>query len=289
MIKIVSTQFFPEKIREKFAQIPEFDLQYLPLEELNSLTDIEALIIDSFIFDEKFLKNNPALKIIINLGKELSPQQSELIKNRQITIYHAPAAKANAVAEYVLMMIVALSRNLPLNLNRRERIEGNEISEKILGLIGLGETGLQTANLARKFNLSIIYHDKEKKNCSPAFISASRDEVFAQADFISIHLPSALPDDQIISAKDFQQIKKPIILINPSGLRLVNLNDLSKAFSNKKIKAAVFDLEPGEELPVEFKTEQRIFTTPGIASFTAETIERSAIEILKLLKDFFNV
>ncbi len=289
MIKIVSTELFPERISEKFNEVPEFDLQFIEPKELENVFEAEALITDKFSPAEKIIRQNKNLKIIIKTGKMFSESEKAVLKKYRIQDFYIPAAKSQAIAEYVLTAILFFSRELIQVLNKERKICGSEISDKIIGIIGFGETGMATAELMKKMKLKVLYYDRNKKNVDPAFVFASKNEIFSQADFISLHLPETTETAEIISAAEFQQIKKPVIIINTSSAKLFNFNDLQQALQNQRIKAVLFDIAERKELPEKILKDKNVYTTPLIASHTTQSRERSGLEALNLLKDFFNV
>jgi len=209
----------------------------------------------------------------------------EGFKRMGITLGVSPAFTAVGVGEHVIMMILALSRNLiPLNddmhkghfnmFGRRESTY--TFYGKTLGIIGLGRIGKEVARLAKAFGVTVIYNDivpaPEALEKELGLRAVSLDELLAQSDIVTIHTPLTELTNNMFDADAFAKMKANSLYINASRGKTYDIDALYESLKSKHIRGAaldVFDPEPPNfEHPI--MALPNVILTPHLASGTVE-------------------
>jgi D-3-phosphoglycerate dehydrogenase len=217
---------------------------------------------------------------------------------RGVVVSNVPGGNTISVAEYVVGLMLSLSRNIPeayksLKLRRwnRKNFLGTELSKKTLGLIGLGRIGNEVAKRMLAFDMKIIAYDpfidKESLKINNVELK-TLDEIYSLADYISIHSP--LNDDTkgMINANSIKKMKDGVRIINCARGAIVNEKDLSDAINSGKVKGAALDVflkEPPEDWTI-IETNN-VVVTPHLAASTKEAQIKVAREIGNITIDFF--
>lgn len=148
-----------------------------------------------------------------------------------------------------------------------------ELSEKVLGIIGFGRIGQQTARIAEAFGMKVIYHNRSKKAGHAEAVSL--EELIAKSDFISLHCPLTAENNLMVDKGFLSAMKPTAFLINTSRGQLINENDLADALKNKVIAGAALDVlsvEPPINNPLIGLSNCMI--TPHIAWVSFEARQR---------------
>jgi D-3-phosphoglycerate dehydrogenase / 2-oxoglutarate reductase len=229
------------------------------------------------------------LKVIGRAGTGVDNVDIDAATKRGIVVANAPESNSVAAAEHTLALALALCRNVPqanAELIRgewaRSRFAGNELYGKTLGVIGFGRIGQLVAKRALAFDMEVIAFDK--------FVSAERfrelgvegasstDELYRQADIVTIHLPKTPETAQWIDAKAISQMKDGVRIVNCARGELVDLEALEAGLDSGKVAGAALDVFPQEPL-----TEHPLFgrdnvvVTPHLGASTAEAQDRAGV------------
>ncbi len=149
-----------------------------------------------------------------------------LMKSRKVTVTNCPDYALAGVAEAVFAALLAHYRkfeNLEMAKIGAELPIGRELSNKILGLIGLGAIGKHVANIATAFGMKVVSPSKSRY---PNVTRVSQSELLSSSDVISIHVPKSA--GEILSSSDFCELKSDVTLINTSGKEKYNLKGLTE-------------------------------------------------------------
>ena len=203
------------------------------------------------------LKN---LKYIITSGMRNKAIDLEEAKKRNIIIC-GTEIHSNPTAEITWALILGLIRNMKQEVDNMfqgywQTTIGLELKGKILGIIGLGKIGSQVAKIGKAFGMHVVAWS-ENLDLSNAnklgVLPISKDELFKQSDIISV--PVVLGDryKNLISDKEFKQMKKSSFLINTSRGPIINEKDLVKALEDEVIAGAGLDVYDIEPLPQDHK------------------------------------
>src|SRR5687767_10083481 len=210
---------------------------------------------------------------------------------------NAPGANSISVAELALGQMLALARHLPAadaamkqGKWEKKKFLGEELRGKTLGLAGLGRIGQEVALRAAAFGMTIIAHDpflSEQIAHDLGVTLVSMDDLFAQADYVSLHMPSNPQTRNLINAERLASAKKGIRIINTARGDLVDEKALADAIEAGHVAGAavdVFDKEPTVDHRLQMLPQ--VIATPHIAASTREGQELVGVETAAALRDF---
>lgn len=270
---------------------------YLPLlkreEILRIITNYQGLIVRSKTkIDVDFLKFATNLRFIGRAGAGLDLIDLEEANRRNIKVFAANEGNRDAVAEHVIGLLLSLTNNLHTadrevrqGVWRREPNRGNELKNKTVGLIGFGNNGQATAEKLSGFGVKILAFDKFKKNSQiPNVQLVEMEEIFEQADILSLHIPLTAETNGLVSSEFLQKFKKLKYLINASRGEIVNLEAVLEALISKKLMGAGLDVLENEKLDklsgqqlVTFTSLSKlpnVIFSPHVAGWTHESYVR---------------
>lgn len=249
--------------------------------------------------DLQILENSPLLRLIVMQGTGVDHIDEIACKTRNIKVQNTPGVNANAAAEWTMLVLLALSRNFLESIKgskaqkwEREKWMGNELSEKTLGLVGLGNVGRNVAKKAQAFGMSVFAFDpfvEPATFLSHGVKAVSRDELFRTSDVISLHLPLNSETCASVGQKEFSSMKKSAYFLNTARGELIDENALLGALS-ENLAGAALDVFSEEPLPAShpFASHPKIICSPHMAGQSKKArleIQMQACE--KVLK-FFN-
>ncbi len=256
--------------------------------------EIEALFIRTYTnITTDYLDSFPQLRYIIRAGVGLDNIDLEECKKRNIQVFNAPGSNANAVAEFVISMMINLKHNTFLQQSRilekewrDPKEKGSEMKGGVIGLVGCGAIGRLIAHKLQTFEIGEVigfdpYLDEEnlKKN---HIRKVDLSELYQRSDIISLHVPLTDETRNMISEKEFKQMKKTAYLINTSRGGIINEIDLVGAVEKGMIAGAALDVfEDEPRVREELLHNPRIVKTPHIAGYTNEADESMATEAAK--------
>ena len=278
----VTEQFFnPQELKE---QVKNFNVIIV-----RSATKVRKEIIDSAL-------QTGNLKMIIRAGVGVDNIDVAYAESKGIKVRNTPKASSLAVAELTLGHMFCLARFIGIaNVTMREgkwnkkQYKGIELSGKTLGLIGFGRIGRELAKRAKALEMKVIYNDilGPAKDC-PEYSFVSLDELLADSDFISLHVPGNKDKSPVISKAEFTKMKDGAFLINCARGSVVDEQALLEALNSGKIAGAGMDVFP-EEPPqnLELIRHEKISVTPHIGASTKEAQKRIGVEIVSVIKENF--
>lgn len=217
-------------------------------------------------------------------------------------VFNTPGANANAVKELVLCGLLLASRKIVEGINwsktlttdvakavekGKSAFAGQEILGKKLGVIGLGAIGVMVANAAQALGMEVIGYDPYisvdaawglSRNIKHA---TTLDEVYSQADYITIHVPLLDSTKYMLNKEAFAKMKPGIKILNFSRDTLVENNDLKVALDEGKVAIYVTDFPVEEVLG-----HDQIIMLPHIGASTEESEENCAVMAAKEIKDY---
>ena len=203
------------------------------------------------------LKN---LKYIMTSGMRNKAIDLDEAKKRNIIVC-GTEIQSNPTAEITWALILGLIRNMKQEVDNMfqgywQTTIGLELKGKVLGIIGLGKIGSQVAKIGKAFGMHVVAWS-ENLDLSNAnklgVLPISKDELFKQSDIISLHVVLGDRYKNLISEKEFKQMKKSSFLINTSRGPIINEKDLVKALEDEVIAGAGLDVYDIEPLPQDHK------------------------------------
>ncbi len=281
---------FDEKLWEKEKELLEIIKNY------------DGLIVrNKTQVNKDILSNANNLKFIGRLGVGLDNIDTEFCKTKNIHVQPATGMNADSVAEYVISSSMSLIKKIPMFHNRtvkgdwpRTIIKSAEINGKCIGIVGFGTIGRKVADYSLKNGLNVLAYDpyiKKIDDNEKNYKLSSLEDVFKNADIISLHLPLTDETKNLINKSSFSKMQKQPIIINTSRGNVVNENDLLDAYDQNLISGFaldVFENEPiKKDLYERITSEMNCILTPHISGVTTESNIRVSDFIVKKAIDFF--
>ena len=210
-----------------------------------------------------------------------------------IPVFNAPFSNTRSVAELVIGEIIMLMRGIPQRNAMSHRggwlksANGSvEVRGKTLGVIGYGHIGTQLGILAETLGMRVIFFDIEDKlplgNASQVH---SMEQLLAQADVVSLHVPETPQTKDMFAKAEFAQMRQGSFFINASRGTVVDIDDLAQALKSEQIAGAAIDVFPVEpksnddEFVSPLRGLDNVLLTPHIGGSTAEAQENIGIEV----------
>jgi len=278
----VTEQFFnPEDLKE---QVRKFNVIIV-----RSATKVRKEIIDSALQAEN-------LKLIIRGGVGVDNIDVVYAESKGVKVRNTPKASSLSVAELVLGHMFAISRFIGIaNATMREgkwnkkQYTGIELSGKTLGVVGFGRIGQVLAKKANAFGMKVIYTDilGPNKNC-PDYNFVSFDQLLADSDFISLHVPGNKDKSPLIDKEKLAKMKDGVRLVNCARGGVIDEEALLEALNSGKVAGAGIDVyveEPNNN--IELVNHERVSVTPHIGASTKEAQKRIGQEIISIIKENF--
>lgn len=273
-----------------------FEIDYLrgPLEEsvlLPIIHKYDGVICGDDEYTDKVLSTgkNSKLKVLSKYGVGLDKIDLESAKKLKIKVTNCPGVNQTSVAEHVLALLFCFEKNIHLQYNSVQqkswnRMIGNEIQGKTIGIIGLGAVGKELAKKSIALGMKVIGYDiienKEFiKNC-PIVFTNNIEFIYNNCNIISLHIPHNKNSDKIINHDViFNKFKNKPILINTSRGKLIETNALIDGLNNDKISGYLTDVL--EDEPISNNEPlvgiKNTIITPHVGSRTYQSVEKQAI------------
>lgn len=277
----VVEQFY--EVEELKNQIKEFDCIVV-----RSATKVREPIIDAAM-------ETGRLKLIIRGGVGVDNIDVEYAKSKGITVTNTPNASSASVAELTIGHMFAIARHIHISNHtmrlgkwNKKAYEGIELAGKTLGLIGFGRIAREVAKRAYALGMKIIYTDilGELSGSEHRFVSF--DELIAEADFISLHIPGSKDKKAVIGEAEFAKMKDGVYIVNAARGGVIDEDALIAALDAGKVAAAALDVFAEEPTKNEkIYTHEKISLTPHIGAQTAEAQERIGEEIVQIITNHF--
>ncbi|HEX8136090.1 MAG TPA: phosphoglycerate dehydrogenase [Pyrinomonadaceae bacterium] len=217
---------------------------------------------------------------------------------RGIVVMNAPDGNTITTAEHTIAMLIALARRVPqANTSlkagqwERKRFVGVELRGKTLGIIGLGRIGRVVASRALGFGMNIIAFDPfvaPEQARDLELETASLEELFARADFITVHTPLTSETRGIIGPGAFARMKKGVRLINCARGGLVDERALLDAIKEGTVAGAALDVFEQEPPPADHPllALDEVIVTPHLGASTKEAQEGVALTVAEQMRDY---
>ncbi|MFO7963745.1 MAG: phosphoglycerate dehydrogenase [Desulfobacterales bacterium] len=268
-------------------------------EELKEIIgDYHALVIRSATKVTADLLDAAAnLKAVGRAGIGLDNVDIPAATKRGIVVMNTPGGNVISTAEHTIAMMLSLTRNIPSGTStlmdgrwEKKKLQGREVYNKILGVIGFGKIGSIVANRARGLKMKVIVCDPY---VTPEFIekagfeSVSLEELYKNADYITIHVPKLDNTIGFLNKDAFDQMKQGVMVINCARGGIVNEKDLYNAIKSGKVAGAaldVFETEPPGQIPL-FELD-RIVCTPHLGASTKEAQTNVAVQVAGQIIDY---
>ncbi len=239
-------------LRRLEAGSPEFE---------RALSEARALVVRTYTkVDAALLERAPNLEVVARAGVGLDNIDLDACRARGVTVVHTPAANTQAVVEYTLaLMLDALRPRLFLdralaparwNELRRELTAERQLSDCVVGIVGLGRIGAALARALATLNVSVIYNDvrtiPEPERCDAE--AADLDALLSEADIITLHVDARPENRHLIDARSCARLKSHAILINTSRGFVVDAAALADFLGAHPGAQAILDVHDPEPI-----------------------------------------
>jgi D-3-phosphoglycerate dehydrogenase len=278
-----------ERLKRKYhVQIdPELWRQVSALEEI--IPGIDALIIrNQTKVTASLLSQAKALQVIGRAGAGYDNIDIPAASQVGVVVSYSPEENAVSVAEHVFGLLLALARKIP-NADRsvksgrweRKKFHGFELMGKTLGILGLGKIGFRVALRGKAFGMRLLVHDAYLSPTSVHVTESgatlvSMDQLLAEADFLSVHLPLTEETRGLLNTQVFRKMKPSAFVINTSRGEVLNEEDLFRALKQGQLAGAALDVRekepPSTASPLH--EVENVILTPHTAGLTYEAQEK---------------
>ncbi len=291
-----------EKIAESGIELlrRDFEVDYLPdmtrEELLGCIGDYEALIVRSATqVDAELIQAAERMKVIGRAGVGVDNIDVEAATKKGIMVINAPQSNIISAAEQTMALLMAMCRNIPEAVNslrgkcwERSRFEGVELYHKVMGIIGLGRIGTLVAQRCLAFGMRVIsfdpYVSEEKARKLGVELVSNLDDLLAQADFITVHLPKTQDTYHLLGEAEFAKMKDGVRVLNVARGGIIDEDALLRALDSGKVAGAaldVFEKEPATECPLI--DHPKVIATPHIGASTQEAQDRAGTMIAEFV------
>src|SRR5947207_53322 len=283
---------------------PEFKVRVLEkrlseVELVPLVSDVTALVVRSETKVTKtVIEGAPRLRVVGRAGVGTDNVDVETATQCGIVVMNTPGGNTISTAELTFAMLMALARKIPQahasmksgQWNRKD-FQGVELCNKTLGILGMGRIGSEVARRAIGFGMRVLAYDP--------YLALSRakalqvelvelDELWARADFITVHMPMSEETRGLINAAAFARMKKGVRVLNCARGGIINEQDLFDAIRSGKVAGAALDVYEVEPLPKEFPLRElpQVIMTPHLGASTEEAQENVSIEVAEAITDY---
>jgi glycerate dehydrogenase len=271
----------------KYGDVKIFD-RTSPPEIFERCMEADIILSNKTEFNKANIDRLHNVKLISVLATGYNVIDINAAKNKGIVVCNVPAYGTESVAQHTLALILELSNKLSLHIASVKNGEWQqcpdysysklpliELSGKTLGIIGLGNIGLQTAKLANAFGMKVIYNSRHDKHTNLGEFKTIA-EVFKESDFISLHCPLTETNKEFVNKVMLRLMKPTAYLVNTARGQLINEQDLAHALNTNTIAGAALDVlskEPPDDSNPLLKAKNCIIT-PHNAWSTREARQR---------------
>lgn len=249
---------------------------------------------------KNILEKNPHLLAIGAFCIGTNQIDLEAAKNVGIPVFNAPHSNTRSVAELVIAEMISLSRqlgdrNMMAHLGEWEKsaVGSKEVRGKILGIVGYGHIGSQVSILSEALGMKVIFYDVLKKlPLGNATSKTKLDDLLAEADFVTLHVPETPSTQNLISKNELNKMKRGSFLINASRGTVVVIEDLVTALKENHLAGCAIDVFPTE--PASNKEKfvsplqkiKNVILTPHIGGSTEEAQYSIGLEVAESFRKF---
>lgn len=297
-----------DKLSDAAAKVLSSDSRFdvhvrpgLPRDELLQIVgNYHALLVRSNTqVDAELLEYAKNLKIVGRAGVGVDNVDVLAAGQHGVVVVNTPQGNTNSAAEHTIAMLMAMARHIPqahASMQAGEwdksRFMGVEVRGKTLGVIGLGNIGRRVCELAMGLGMRVVGFDPIVQAAAVSDMGiefAQIQEVFAQADFITLHMPLMKQTRHLLNADAFARMKRGVRVLNVARGGIVDEHALLAALETKQVAGAALDVFEEEPLPKShpLRSHPLVIVTPHLGASTIEAQERVAIEAASIVRDYF--
>jgi phosphoglycerate dehydrogenase-like enzyme len=283
MLILISDAFDPS-LPGKLARFGEVT------QDAGRLADADVVLVRSKTkCTKEYIDSAPNLKLIIRGGVGLDNVDQEHARKKGVKVYNT----AIAVAELAMALMLAVPNHVVTGHVSmaegkwlKKELKRTELFGKTLGLVGVGNIGTEVARRASAFGMDVIAFDPAYRTHETAAMVGSVDEIYARADYISLHVPLIDATRGMINASSIGRMRDGVVIVNTARGKCVVEEDLAKALASGKVGAYATDVwnsdppDPGSPL----LKAPNVLMTPHIGASSKENLLRIGDVILEILE-----
>jgi D-3-phosphoglycerate dehydrogenase len=272
-----------------------------PEKVLELVKDVQAIAVRSETkITAQVFAAAPLLKVVGRAGVGVDNVDVEAATERGVIVMNTPSGNTIATAELTFTHLLCGARPVPQAAASmragqwdRKSFSGIELLRKNLGIVGLGRIGSEVAKRAQAFGMRVLAYDPylaPSRAKAMQIEAVSFDELLAQADYITVHMPLTDDTKYMIDEAAFEKCKKGLRIFNCARGGIIKETALLAALKSGKVAAAGLDVFEDEPLAKdsEFRSLPNVVLTPHLGASTAEAQESVGIEIAEQIADVLN-
>ncbi|RJK98223.1 phosphoglycerate dehydrogenase [Vallicoccus soli] len=279
---------------------PDFEVRHCNgadrSELLPAIADVDAVLVRSATkVDAEAIAAAKRLKVVARAGVGLDNVDVPAATQAGVMVVNAPTSNIVSAAELAIGLLIGVARNIPAASGalrdgqwKRSKYTGAELYEKTLGVVGLGRIGVLVAQRLSAFGMKVIAYDPYVQAGRAAQMGVrlvSMDELLAEADFITVHLPKTPETVGLIGEEALRKVKPTVRIVNAARGGIVDEGALHAALKEGRVAGAgldVFAKEPCTDSPL-FELDN-VVATPHLGASTDEAQERAGIAVAKSVR-----
>ncbi|WP_031516365.1 phosphoglycerate dehydrogenase [Desulfofalx alkaliphila] len=302
-MKVLALDGVSEKGLAALYEIPDITVDIIKdkmteEELIKIIGDYDAMIVRSATkVTPNLLEHATKLKVVGRAGVGVDNIDLKAATNKGVIVVNAPDGNTIAAAEHTIAMMLALARKIPAATAKlregvwdRKSFLGVELRNKVLGVIGMGRIGSAVAKRAMAMDMKILAYDpyiSDKSAADKGLELVTLDEIYKEADFITMHMPLTKETRHMIDADAIAKMKDGVRIINCARGGIIDEEALYEGLKSGKVAGAaldVFEKEPNTDSPL-YQFENFI-ATPHLGASTIEAQVNVAVDVAKEIADY---
>lgn len=279
---------------------PDFEIRHCDGADraalLPAIADADAILVRSATqVDAEAIAAAPKLRVVARAGVGLDNVDVKAATQAGVMVVNAPTSNIVSAAELAVALLLASARNVvPANIAlkngewKRSKYNGVELSEKTVGVVGLGRIGVLVAQRLSAFGVRLIAYDPYVQPARAAQLGVrmvSLEELLRESDFITVHLPKTAETAGLIGVEQLKLVKPTVFVINAARGGIVDESALYDAIKEGRVAGAgldVYSKEPCTDSPL-FGLET-VVATPHLGASTDEAQEKAGIAVARSVR-----
>ena len=286
-------------------QRPEFQVIVLPkrlpeAELLPLVADATALVVRSETKVTKaIIAAAKQLRVVGRAGVGVDNVDIDASTQNGVVVMNTPGGNTVTTAELSFTMLLCLARKVPQAAATmvagkwdRKLFQGVELAGKTLGVLGMGRIGTEVAKRAIAFGMRVVAYDpyltEDRAKAIGAEFAPEVDNVYREADFITVHMPVTKETKEMLNAAAFAKMKPGVKIVNCARGEIICETDLIAALESNKVAGAALDVFAVEPLPADhpYRKQANLILTPHLGASTEEAQEKCGIEVAEVIAGY---
>jgi phosphoglycerate dehydrogenase-like enzyme len=261
-----------------------------------ALPESDALLAWGAPITAAMMAQAPRLRAIARAGAGLDGVDIAAASARGIVVSNTPGANAESVAEHVFALLLALARNVMVNdrlvrAGRWQRTEARPLRGTTLGIVGLGQSGRAVAHRGLAFGMRVLASTRAGREHAPepGICRVSLDQLLAESDVVSIHLPLTDATRALFDRRAFGRMPRGAILINTARGGLVVEDHLVESLTSGHLAGAGLDVLAAEPPPADHPLLAlgNVVFSPHIGGIDSSALDEMAARAAQCVIDLY--